>query len=79
MNKTRFLKLALTAETEGALPFLDWRLLINGFGNGSNMELLDEALLNCSAVFDEDDGKNYTYRLVVQNGHLGIEMTEITD
>lgn len=43
MSKTEFLGLGLTDEADVKTIFRDWRLLMNGSGNGSNMELIDAA------------------------------------
>lgn len=51
---TNFLSLGLTDMTEMNMTFLEWRTLINGVGNDSNMELIDNAI---AALNEKTDGK----------------------
>lgn len=51
---TNFLSLGLTDMTEMNMTFLEWRTLINGVGNDSNMEMIDNAI---AALNEKTDGK----------------------
>ena len=44
MNVTSFLGLRLTAASETAMTFLEWRTLMNGVNNDSNIEMIDGAI-----------------------------------
>lgn len=47
-EKTEFLGLALTDRSETTKPFLEWRTLINGTEDDSNMQIIDRAMKELS-------------------------------
>lgn len=59
--QTKNYGLKLTGQSGDGLSFSEWRMTMNGSGNNSNMELIDEALSNKgdNLEFDNEEGLLY--------------------
>ncbi len=82
MNLTTNLKLILTGADEVSMTFLEWRTLMNGVGNNSNLELIDKAIGGLiTDVTKKADGFSFdpnTGVLQLTSGGVGLENASVT-